>query len=117
MLTVYLYQKCSTCRDAVKWLDQHGVPYTAKPIRETPPSRKELETALKRMDGNIRKLFNTSGMDYRAQGLADRLPGMDDDEAIALLASNGNLVKRPFAIGNHVALTGFKPELWSKALL
>ena len=117
MLTVYIYQKCSTCRDAIKWLDQHGVEYTAKPIRETPPSRKELETALKLMDGNIRRLFNTSGMDYRAQGLAERLPGMTDDEAIALLTGNGNLVKRPFVIGNGLALTGFKPELWSKALL
>lgn len=117
MMTVYIYQKCSTCRDAVKWLDQHGVRYTAKPIRETPPTRNELETALKLMDGNIRRLFNTSGMDYRAQGLAERLPGMTDDEAVALLTSNGNLVKRPFVIGNGVALTGFKPDLWRKTLL
>lgn len=117
MLTVYLYQKCSTCRDAIKWLDQHGVQYTAKPIRETPPSVAELKSALELMDGNIRKLFNTSGMDYRAQGLAERLPRMTEDEAIALLTSNGNLVKRPFVIGKGVALTGFKPELWSKALL
>ena len=117
MLTVYIYQKCSTCRDAIKWLDQHSVEYTAKPIRETPPTRKELETALKLMNGQIRRLFNTSGMDYRAQGLAERLPGMADDEAIALLTSNGNLVKRPFAIGGGVALAGFNPDPWSKALL
>ena len=117
MLTVYIYQKCSTCRDAIKWLDQHGVKYTAKPIRETPPSTAELNAALKLMDGQIRRLFNTSGMDYRAQGLAERLPGMSEDEAIALLAGNGNLVKRPFVIGKGVALTGFKPELWSKTLL
>ena len=117
MFTIYLYQKCSTCRDAIKWLDAHGVPYTTKPVRETPPSRDELETALQLMDGNIRRLFNTSGMDYRAQGLADRLPGMTDDEAITLLAGNGNLVKRPFFIGNGTALTGFKPDVWSKALL
>lgn len=117
MLTVYVYLKCSTCRDALKWLDRHRVKYTAKPIRETPPSRKELETALKLMGGSIRGLFNTSGKDYRAQGLAERLPGMGDDEAIGLLTSNGNLVKRPFVIGNNTALAGFKPELWSKALL
>ena len=117
MLTVYIYQKCSTCRDAIKWLDGHGIPYQSKPIRETPPSERELRAALKLMDGNIRRLFNTSGMDYRAQGLAERLPQMTEDEAIALLAGNGNLVKRPLVIGNGLALAGFKPEHWSKALL
>ena len=117
MFTVYLYPKCSTCRDAIKWLDSHGVEYTAKPIRETPPSREELEAALQLMDGNIRRLFNTSGMDYRARGLAERLPAMTDAEAITLLTGNGNLVKRPFVIGNGVALTGFKPDVWSKTLL
>ena len=117
MFTVYLYPKCSTCRDAIKWLDSHAVEYTAMPIRETPPSREELEAALQLMDGNIRRLFNTSGMDYRAQGLAERLPAMTDAEAITLLTGNGNLVKRPFVIGNGVALTGFKPDVWSKTLL
>lgn len=117
MFTVYIYQKCSTCRDAIKWLDAHGVEYTAKPIRETPPTREELQAALRLMEGNIRRLFNTSGMDYRAQGLADRLPGMTDAEAISLLTGNGNLVKRPFVIGNGVALAGFKPDVWSQALL
>ena len=117
MLTVYIYQKCSTCRDAIKWLDAHGVRYVAKPIRETPPSRDELAAALERMDGRIRRLFNTSGMDYRAQGLAQRLPGMSDEEAIALLCGNGMLVKRPFVIGDGVALAGFDAEKWRAALL
>jgi arsenate reductase len=117
MLTVYVYQKCSTCRDARKWLDDHGVSHQTKPIRETPPTPAELTTALKLLGGDIRKLFNSSGMDYRAQGLAELLPNMTDDEAIALLAGNGNLVKRPLVIGDGLALAGFKPEHWSKALL
>jgi arsenate reductase len=117
MLTVYVYQKCSTCRDALKWLDDHGVAHQTKAIRETPPSAAELKTALKLLGGDIRKLFNTSGMDYRALGMKDKLPAMSADEAIELLSQNGNLAKRPFVIGNGLALTGFKPEIWKKNLL
>jgi arsenate reductase len=117
MLTVYLYQKCSTCRDALKWLDDHGIAHQTKAIRETPPTPAELKTALKLLGGDIRKLFNTSGMDYRALGMKDKLPAMSEDEAIELLSQNGNLVKRPFVLGNGVALTGFKPEIWKKTLL
>ncbi|RPJ33088.1 MAG: arsenate reductase family protein [Verrucomicrobiaceae bacterium] len=117
MLTVYVYQKCSTCRDALKWLDDHGVAHQTKAIRETPPSAAELKTALNLLGGDIRKLFNTSGMDYRALGMKDKLPAMSADEAIELLSQNGNLVKRPFVIGNGLALTGFKPEIWKKNLL
>jgi len=117
MFTVYLYQKCSTCRDAVKWLDEHGVAHRSKAIRETPPSPAELEAALKLLGGDIRKLFNTSGMDYRALGLKDKLPTMSEAQCIDLLSRNGNLVKRPFVIGKGAALAGFKPEIWEKTLL
>lgn len=116
MLKVYAYQKCSTCRDALSWLGQHGVPHTVAAIRETPPTRAELEAALDHHGGDIRKLFNTSGIDYRALGLKDKLPAMTRSEAITLLAENGNLVKRPFVIGGGKALTGFKPEVWQKEL-
>ena len=90
---------------------------TLKAIRETPPDKEELDRALKQLGGDIRKLFNTSGMDYRALGMKEKLPSMSDDEAISLLSKNGNLVKRPFVIGNGVVLTGFKPEAWKDALL
>ena len=76
-----------------------------------------MKTALKLLGGDIRKLFNTSGMDYRALGMKDKLPSMSEDEAIALLTANGNLVKRPFVIGDDIALTGFKPTCWSEVLL
>jgi arsenate reductase len=117
MLTVYVYQKCSTCRDALKWLNDHGIAHEVKAIRETPPTTAELKTAFKLHGGDIRKLFNSSGMDYRALGMKDKLPAMNEDEANNLLSRNGNLVKRPFVIGNGVALVGFKPEIWRKTLL
>jgi arsenate reductase len=114
MLTVYLYQNCSTCRNAKKWLLERGIAFEEKAIRETPPSIEELTRAGAEL--GMSRLFNTSGGDYRALGLKDRLPGMSRDEAFALLAANGNLVKRPFVIGDGVALTGFKPDEWEKAI-
>ena len=117
MLTVYSYQKCSTCRDALKWLGDHGIPHQIKAIRETPPTRAELKTAHKLQGGDLRELFNTSGLDYRALGLKDKLPAMSESEGFDLLSKNGNLVKRPFLIGEGKALTGFKPEIWEKCLV
>lgn len=117
MLTAYCYQKCSTCRDALKWLDDHGVAHKVKAIRETPPTPAELKTALGIMGGDVRKLFNTSGMDYRALGMKDKLPTMSETGALDLLSKNGNLVKRPFLIGGGKALAGFKAEVWEKTLL
>jgi arsenate reductase (glutaredoxin) len=116
MLTIYIYQKCSTCQDALKWLDGLGIAYQVKAIRETPPSLAELETMLAAHDGKLSKLFNTSGMDYRALHLKDKLPEMSTPEALALLGKNGNLVKRPFLIGGGTCLVGFKPVEWGKAL-
>lgn len=116
MLTVYVYQKCSTCRDALKWLDQKGIAHQVKAIRETPPTPAELATALAANEGNLRKIFNTSGLDYRALGLKDQLPTMTAAAAFELLSQNGNLVKRPFLIGGGTVLVGFKPADWEKAL-
>ena len=117
MLKVYIYQKCSTCRDALQWLDDHGIPHSVMPIRETPPTPAELESALRILGNDIRKLFNTSGMDYRALGMKDKLPAMTEAEVFDLLSKHGNLVKRPFLIGDGKALTGFKPDVWKKTLL
>ncbi len=100
----------------MKWLEEKQIPHTLHAIRETPPSTKELKTALKHFDGNLRKLFNTSGMDYRAMGLKDRLPTMTEADAILLLSQNGNLVKRPFVIGKDTALVGFKADEWDETL-
>jgi arsenate reductase (glutaredoxin) len=116
MCIIYIYQNCSTCRDALKWLTANGIEHVSKPIRETPPSVAELSTALKVHSGNLRKLFNTSGMDYRALGLKDQLPEMSEKAALDLLSGHGNLVKRPFLIRGNLVLQGFKEEVWASAL-
>lgn len=117
MSVLYVYQKCSTCREALRWLASHHITFKVKAIRETPPSFAELKAALDFMGGDIRKLFNTSGLDYRALGMKDRLATMSEEEALQLLSQNGNLIKRPLLMGEGWALTGFKPEVWSQLLL
>jgi arsenate reductase len=112
-LKIYTYSHCSTCRAAVKWLRAHGTSFDELPIRETPPSAAELRAMLAARGGDRRKLFNTSGRDYRELGLGGKLDAMTEAEAFALLASNGNLVKRPFLIGPGVALTGFDEKAWA----
>lgn len=114
-LTIYTYANCDTCRRAVKWLAGRGFAFAEKPIRETPPTLAELRGMLAAHGGELRRLFNTSGRDYREQRLGAKLPTMTEPEALALLASNGNLVKRPFLIGQGVALTGFDEQVWSAA--
>jgi arsenate reductase len=116
MLKVYIYQKCSTCRDALKWLDAHGIKHEVKAIRETPPTVAELKVALDSFNGDLRKIFNTSGMDYRVLGLKDRLPSMTENEALEMLSRHGNLVKRPFVIGDGTVLVGFKEAAWKSVL-
>jgi arsenate reductase (glutaredoxin) len=115
MLTVYAYRNCSTCRKAIARLQQRGIPFTERAIREQPPTPAELKRVLAAVDGDIRRLFNTSGQEYRALGMSARLPDLDAAQAIALLAGNGNLCKRPVAIGPGVALVGFKPDEWAAA--
>lgn len=115
--TVYTLKQCSTCRDAVKWLRAHGIDFDEKAIRETPPTPEELRTVLAAHGGQIRRLCNTSGIEYRAHGLAQKLPGLSEAEALRLLAGNGSLVKRPFLVGGGVALVGFDPGAWTAAFL
>lgn len=93
-----------------------GLDYEIKAIRETPPTAAELKAALRCYNGELRRLFNTSGNDYRELGLKHQLPTMTEDEAISLLAANGNLVKRPFLIDGEIILTGFKSEVWENHL-
>lgn len=112
-LIVYTYANCDTCRRAVKWLRAHQVAFEERPIRETPPTPAELRTVLAGQGGELRRLFNTSGRDYREQKLGEKLPTMTVPAAIELLARNGNLVKRPFVIGPGVTLTGFDEKAWS----
>ena len=114
--TVYTYAKCSTCRNATKWLRESGIEFIEKPIRETPPTVAELKRMLKHQQGELKKLFNTSGGDYREMKLGEKLPAMAEAEALQLLAGNGNLVKRPFLLSDQVGLVGFKSDQWVAAL-
>lgn len=113
-IKVYEYEKCSTCKKALQFLDKKGVSYERIPIVEQPPSKSELKKMLKAQDGQLRKLFNTSGQVYREKKLGDRLPQMDQEEALALLSSNGKLVKRPFVLAGEQGLVGFKEDEWKK---
>ena len=116
-LKIYTYANCDTCRKAVKWLRAHELVCAEHPIRETPPTPAELRAMLAAYHGELRRLFNTSGRDYRELKLGEKLPTMSEAEAIALLAGNGNLVKRPFLLGSGVALVGFSEPGWAAALL
>ena len=113
-MKVYEYKGCSTCKNALKFLDPKKIPYTKIPIRENPPTLTELKKALKFLNGDTKKLFNTSGQDYKALNLKDKLPTMNEEDKLKLLNSNGNLVKRPFVISDDFVLVGFKEEDWKK---
>ena len=115
-LKIYQYAGCGTCKKALRYLKESGIEFDAIPIRDQPPSVAELRQVLDAVQGDLRRLFNTSGKDYRELGMKDKLPGMSEDEALDLLASNGNLIKRPVALGDGVALVGFRESEWGDAL-
>jgi arsenate reductase len=115
-LRVYAYAGCDTCRKALKFLASRGVEPAVIPIREQPPTPAELRAMLRHTGGEVRRLFNTSGQDYRAMKLGERLPSISENEALALLAANGNLVKRPFALTKTAGVVGFKPQEWERLL-
>ena len=111
------YPPCSTCRKAKKWLDDNGIQYTARHIKEENPSYEELREWLDKSGLPVKKFFNTSGMIYRDLGLKDKLPTMPQEEQLRLLATDGMLVKRPLVIGENFVLTGFKEKEWAEKLL
>ena len=111
------YPKCSTCQKAKRWLDDHGIAYTPRHIKEEKPTVEELRQWIARSGLPARKFFNTSGLVYRSLGLKDKLDTMTEEEQIALLATDGMLIKRPLLVGEDFVLPGFKPADWEKALL
>ena len=114
--TVLCYDKCSTCQKALKWLDAQGADYAVRPIKEENPSAEELAVWRKKSGLPLRRFFNTSGMQYRALGLKDRLPSMSEEEQLALLASDGMLVKRPLLVTEDRVFPGFREEDWREIL-
>ena len=112
------YPKCSTCKKAKKWLDDHGVAYDDRHIVEDSPTAEELSAWQQKSGLPVRRFFNTSGMKYRELGVKAKLDaGMSDEEAFALLATDGMLVKRPIVVADDGVLVGFKEAAWEEALL
>ena len=113
-LRVYAYENCDTCRKALKFLAAKKVVAEVIPIRQQPPSVAELRAMLGYVGDDLRRLFNTAGQDYRALDMKTRLPKLAVEEALQLLASNGNLVKRPFALTAKSGVVGFREEEWEQ---
>ena len=110
------YPKCSTCKKAKEWLETQGVSFTERDIKTDRPTAEELRAWHARSGLPLKRFFNTSGLQYKALGLKDRLPGMTEDEQYALLATDGMLVKRPLLVGEDFALPGFKEKEWKEKL-
>lgn len=119
-IKIYEYKNCSTCKNALKFLDTQGIKYVKIPIVEEPPSSGELKQMLeyiKEGGGTFKNLFNTSGLLYRELGISDKIKnGMSETEALKLLAKNGKLIKRPFILTGKNGTVGFKAEVWKKLL-
>ena len=115
-MTFICYDKCGTCRKAKAWLEEKGIAYDVRPIKEHNPTAEELRTWIAASGLSARKFFNTSGLLYKELQLKDKLPGMTEEEMITLLATDGMLVKRPLLIGEDFVLVGFRQAEWEEKL-
>ena len=112
----FCYPKCTTCQKAKAFLDSRGVAYDLRDIKLENPTADELRGLWKKSGLPLKKFFNTSGLQYKALGLKDKLPEMSEEEQLALLATDGMLVKRPILVGEDFVLTGFRPAEWETVL-
>lgn len=110
------YPKCTTCQKAKKFLDEQGAVYTQRHIKEDNPTAEELRGWWQASGLPLKRFFNTSGLQYKALGLKDKLPTMSEDEQLELLATDGMLVKRPILVGEDFVLVGFRPAEWEEKL-
>ena len=115
-ITFIQYPPCSTCQKAKKWLDDRGLAYEARHIKEEPPTYEELKAWHQKSGLPLKRFFNTSGQRYRELELKQRLPAMSEQEQYELLASDGMLVKRPLLIGEDFVLVGFRESEWAERL-
>ena len=104
------YPKCSTCQKAKAWLDQRGISYDLRDIKLNNPTAEELTAWYQKSGLPLKKFFNTSGLQYKALGLKDKLPEMSEADQLALLATDGMLV------GDDFVLTGFRAAEWEARL-
>lgn len=110
------YPACSTCRKARNWLEERGVAFESRHIKQDRPTREELRRWRQSSGLPLQRFFNSSGQLYRSLALKDRLPGMTEEEQLELLASDGMLVKRPILVGEDFVLVGFRPAEWEARL-
>ena len=108
------YPRCTTCKKAQKWLDDNGFQYELRDIKENNPTYEELKTWYVKSGLPLKKFFNTSGLLYKSMELKDKLPTMNEDEQLKLLATDGMLVKRPILVNEDTVLVGFKEADWEK---
>ena len=111
------YPKCSTCRKAKKWLDEHNAEYTERHIADKKPTYDELKEWYEKSRLPLKKFFNTSGLLYKEMKLKDKLPSMSEEEQLRLLATDGMLVKRPILVTGDKVLVGFKEAEWAEIIL
>ena len=116
MILFIEYPRCTTCQKAKKWLDENGIEYSDRHIKEDNPTFDELKKWHEMSGLPLKKFFNTSRLLYKSMNLKDRIPEMSEDEQLKLLASDGMLVKRPLIVGDDYVLTGFKAEEWEKKI-
>ena len=117
MLKVYCYSRCTTCKKALKWLDEHGIGYEPVDIKTDHPDEASLRKYHRISGLPLKRFWNTSGIPYREMELSKKLPTMTEEEQYALLATDGMLVKRPLLVGGDFVLTGFKEDEWKAKLL
>ena len=110
------YPKCTTCQKARKWLDEKGVEYTFRDIKTDNPTVEELRSFYEKSGLPLKRFWNTSGQGYRSLGIKDKLPAMSEDEQLAMLSTDGMLVKRPIFVAGDVVLVGFKQAEWEEKL-
>lgn len=115
MTDVYHYVRCSTCKRALKWLNDEGIAHTPRCIVEDTPSAETLKSAIERSGLPLRRFFNTSGQAYREGGYRDKVAKMSIEDAANALAANGMLIKRPLVISDELVLVGFKEDAWAHA--
>lgn len=106
------YPPCGTCKKAKAWLQENGIPFTARHIKDENPTYGELKAWYEKSGLPLKKFFNTSGLQYKALNLKEKLPAMTEEAQLRLLATDGMLVKRPLVIGEGVVLTGFREKEW-----
>lgn len=116
-MLVLVYRKCSTCQKALKWLEEHQVDFTERPIVDENPTYEELKVWYEKSGLPLKKFFNTSGLLYKDMGLKDKLSDMTEDEQLELLSTNGMLVKRPLVVGDDFVLTGFREKEWEEKMI